>query len=90
VIKCPATGIAVSHLLDASSSGIRVTAPYPLPAEAEVEVQFGTRAISGLVRNCVRAKAGQFHIGIGNLKATGLEVPSAIYAELDPLTTALR
>lgn len=90
VIKSPMTGIAVSQLLDSSRSGIRVSAPYPLPVEAPVEFLFDNRTISGSVRNCVRARAGQFHVGIGGVTAQGMEVPDAVYAALDRLTSVLR
>src|SRR6266849_2193254 len=83
VIKSPITGIAVSQLLDASRSGIRVSAPYPLPVEAPVEFLFDNRTISGSVRYCVSARAGQFHVGIGGISAQGIEVPDAVYAKLD-------
>ncbi len=89
-MKNPITGIAVSQLLDASRSGIRVTAPCPLPVETQVEFQFDNRTISGSVRYCVRAGPAQFHIGIGNVTGKGIEVPDGLYVKLDRLTTVLR
>jgi len=82
VIKSPITGIAVSQLLDASRSGIRISAPYPLPVEASVEFMFDNRTISGSVRNCIRARSGQLHVGIGGITTQGIGVPDAVYAEL--------
>jgi len=90
VIKSPTTGIAVSQLLDTSQSGIRVTAPCPLPIDAQVEVRFNDKTISGSVRNCVRAQTAQFHVGIGNVSVGATEVPDRVYAELDRMTSVLR
>jgi len=90
VIKSPVTGIAVSQLLNTSPSGLRVTAPCPLPIDAQVEVRFNDKTISGSVRNCVRAQTAQFHVGIGNVSAGATEVPDRVYAELDRITSVLR
>ena len=89
VIKSPLTGIAVSQLLDTSRSGLRVTAPCPMPLDARVQVVFDGTTMSGSVRNCVRARAAQFHVGIGDLSAIGAEVPERLYADLDRLTSVL-
>jgi hypothetical protein len=40
VIKSGFAGIAVAEVVDTSSSGLRVTAPCPLPVEAQIEVLF--------------------------------------------------
>ena len=90
VIKSPVTGIAVSQLLDTSRSGLRVTAPCPLPVDAKVEVRFNDKTISGSVRNCVRARTAQFHLGIGDLSSGATDVPDHVYAELDRMTSVLR
>jgi hypothetical protein len=92
VLKSTISGIAVAQVLDTSQSGLRVTAPYPFPVGAPIEVLFENEKISGSVRNCVRARPTQFHIGIGEAKSatTDLADYSGKDAELDRLTDVLR
>jgi len=84
--------MAVSQVLDTSPSGLRVTAPYPFPIGARIEVLFENEKISGSVRNCVRALPTQFHIGIGEAKAANGDSIGSLGkdAELDRLTDVLR
>jgi hypothetical protein len=72
VIKTRVAGMAVAELLDVSRSGLRVTAPCPLPVEAQIEVLLEDTRISGTVRNCVRADLNQFHVGIGNARSMSI------------------
>jgi len=92
VIKSRFGGIAVAQVLDTSPSGLRVTAPCPLPVDAEIEVFIEDAKISGSVRNCVRVRPTEFHVGIANAKSGSTDVPdwSGIYAQLDHLTDVLR
>lgn len=72
VIKTSVAGMAVAELLDVSRSGLRVTAPCPLPLDAQIEVVLENTRISGTVRNCVRGDSNQFHVGIGNARSTSI------------------
>ena len=92
VIKSTTAGIAVAQVLDTSPSGLRATAPCPLPVDAQVEVLFEDAKVCGSVRNCVRASSTEFHLGIANAKSGSTDVPdwSEIYAQLDRLTDVLR
>jgi len=58
--------MSVAHVLDTSSTGLRVTAPCPLPVDTQVQILLEDTQISGRVRNCVLAGPTQFHVGIGN------------------------
>ena len=92
VIKSRFAGIAVAQVLDTSPSGLRVTAPCPLPVDAQIEVLFEDAKVSGSVRNCVRVRPTEFHVGIANAKSGSTNAPdwSGIYAQLDRLTDVLR
>jgi hypothetical protein len=92
VLKSTISGMAVSQVLDTSPSGLRVTAPYPFPVGAQIEVLFENEKISGSVRNCVRALPTQFHIGIGEAKSGTADSFDDVGkdAELDRLTDVLR
>ena len=92
VIKSSFAGIAVAEVVDTSSSGLRVTAPCPFPVDAQIEVLFQDTKFCGSVRNCVRVRPTEFHVGIGNAKSGSADVPdwSGIYAQLDRLTDVLR
>ena len=72
VIKTRVAGMAVAELLDVSRSGLRVTAPCPLPVDTQIEVLLEDTRISGTVRNCVHADLNQFHVGIGNARSTSI------------------
>jgi hypothetical protein len=72
VIKTRVAGMAVAELLDVSRSGLRVTAPCPLPIDAPIDVLLEDTRISGTVRNCVQTDANQFQVGIGNAKSTSI------------------
>lgn len=70
VIKTRVAGMAVAELLDVSRSGLRVTAPCPLPVDTSIDVLLENTTISGSVRNCVRGDSNEFHVGIGNARPT--------------------
>jgi hypothetical protein len=92
VIKSSFAGIAVAEVVDMSRSGLRVTAPCPFPVDAQIEVLFQDTKFCGSVRNCVRVRPTEFHVGIGNAKSGSTVVPdwSGIYSQLDRLTDVLR
>ena len=77
--------MAVTELLDVSRSGLRVTAPCPLPVDAPIDVLLENITISGTVRNCVCSDSNQFYVGIGNAKSTS--TPTRIY---DPTPALVR
>ena len=81
--------MAVAEVVETSPSGLRVTAPYPVPVGAEIELVRDEERMSGVVRNCVRVRPTQFHIGIGNLKRACTE-PFELWPEPDRLTDILR
>jgi hypothetical protein len=66
--------MSVAQVLDTSSTGLRVTAPCPLPVDTQVQVLLDGTKISGSVRNCVLAGSTQFHVGIGNTTFAAAEV----------------
>jgi PilZ domain len=92
MIKSTISGLAVTQVLNISPSGLRVTAPYPFPVGAEIEVLFQSGKITGSVRNCVRARPTLFHVGIGEARSAPTDSPDRLarYADLDRLTDVLR
>lgn len=92
VIKSSAAGIVVAQVLEKSPSGLRVTAPCPLPVDTEVQILVGNMKVSGSVRHCLRARTTLFHLGIGNIKSS-INDPSELsesYSEIDRLPDVLR
>ncbi len=92
IIRSMTFGMAVAEVVETSPSGLRVTAPYPFPVGAEVEIVRDDERMLGSVRSCVRARSTQFHVGIGNLRRACTESaePSEIWSQLDHLTDVLR
>lgn len=92
VLKSSTAGIAVAQVVDTSVSGLRVTAPCPLPVDSEVQILVGNKKVSGSVRHCVRARTTLFHLGIGNIKSSSNDSPelSEDYSETDRLPDVLR
>src|ERR1700694_1569066 len=74
VIKSNVAGMSVAQVLDTSSTGLRVTAPCPLPVDTQVQILLDGAQISGSVRNCVLAGSTQFHVGIGNTTSASRDV----------------
>ena len=92
VIKTTKAGISLSEILDVSPSGIRATSPLPLPVDTHVEILVNDAKLSGSVRNCLRARGTQFHVGIGNVTSGVADVAQddSSYTELERLTDVLR
>src|ERR1700686_4970805 len=74
VIKSNIAGMSVAQVLDTSSTGLRVTAPCPLPVNTQVQILLEDAQIFGSVRNCVLAGPTQFHVGIGNTTSASTDV----------------
>jgi signal transduction histidine kinase len=70
LLKSQDAGIAVIRVLDVSSSGLRVSAPFRLELQTEVEIRIEDISVVGIVRNCTCIRAEEFHIGI--------EIPKAV------------
>lgn len=64
LLKSKVAGMAVVRVLDVSTTGMRVSVPFRLPLNTEVEIRIDDHTISGLVRNCVCKAATEFHIGV--------------------------
>ena len=52
------------RVLDVSATGMRVSVPFRLELNTEVEIQVNGTAISGVVRNCVCKAGTEFHVGV--------------------------
>jgi hypothetical protein len=70
LLKSQDAGIAVIRVLDVSSSGLRVSSPFRLELQTEVEIRIEDISVVGIVRNCTCIRAEEFHIGI--------EIPKAV------------
>ena len=92
VIKNNVSGMAIAQVLDTSPSGLRVTAPYPFPVGAKVEILFEKSTVSGSVRYCERVRPTQFQVGIGEVVSGPNETSERlnIYPHLDRLTDVVR
>ena len=71
-------GMAAVRVLDISSSGVRISSPYGLPLDAEVEVRFENAKIFGVVRQsrCVRASEFHLRVSIMPRSDTAKEAPT--------------
>lgn len=70
-------GVAGIRILDVSASGLRVSVPFQLDLQTEVEIRIDGESVTGLVRNCTRLEANEFHAGI--------EIPHAHSADGESL-----
>lgn len=57
-------GVAGIRVLDVSVSGLRASVPFQLDIQSEVEIRVDGASVTGIVRNCTRIAANEFHIGI--------------------------
>ncbi len=57
-------GAAGVRVLDVSATGMRVSVPFRLELNTEVEIQVNGNSISGVVRNCVCKAGTEFHVGV--------------------------
>ena len=92
MIKSALSGVAVAEVTEISPSGVRLTAPYPFPVGAEVEIVCEDQPMLGSVQRCVRTRPNQFQVAIGKLKQACAESSdrSGLWAQLDRLTDVMR
>lgn len=64
LLRAENAGVAVIRVLDVSASGLRVSAPFRLLPRTEVEIRIEGTSVVGVVRNCTRIAANEFHVGI--------------------------
>jgi signal transduction histidine kinase len=64
LLRAESAGIAVIRVLDVSASGFRVSVPFRLLPRTEVEIRIEGTSVVGIVRNCTRISANEFHVGI--------------------------
>jgi anti-sigma regulatory factor (Ser/Thr protein kinase) len=64
LLRAESAGIAMIRVLDVSASGLRVSVPFRLLPRTEVEIRIEGTSVVGLVRNCTRIGANEFHVGI--------------------------
>jgi len=64
LLRAESAGIAVIRVLDVSASGFRVSVPFRLLPRTEVEIRIEGTSVVGIVRNCTRIAANEFHVGI--------------------------
>jgi signal transduction histidine kinase len=64
LLRAENAGIAVIRVLDVSASGLRVSVPFRLLPRTEVEIRIEGTSVAGVVRNCTRISANEFHVGI--------------------------
>jgi hypothetical protein len=91
VIKSAIAGVSVAEVTEISPSGVRVRALYPFPVGTEVEVVREDQPMLGSVRSCMRIRANQFHLGIGNLREACTDSQqSELWTRHERLTDVLR
>ena len=64
LLRAESAGVAVIRVLDVSASGLRVSVPFRLLPRTEVEIRIEGTSVVGIVRNCTRVTANEFHVGI--------------------------
>ena len=64
LLRAESAGIAVIRVLDVSASGLRLSVPFRLLPRTEVEIRIEGTSVVGVVRNCTRISANEFHVGI--------------------------
>lgn len=73
LLKSKIAGVALVRVMDVSGFGLRVAAPFRLPAGTEVEVRVEGTAVRGLVRNCACVRAAEFHVGIELIQSDSID-----------------
>jgi hypothetical protein len=64
LLRAEDAGIGVIRVLDVSASGLRVSVPFRLNPQTEVEIRIEGASVIGIVRNCTCIGANEFHVGI--------------------------
>jgi signal transduction histidine kinase len=64
LLRAESAGVAAIRVLDVSASGFRVSVPFRLLPRTEVEIRIEGTSVIGIVRNCTRISANEFHVGI--------------------------
>jgi hypothetical protein len=64
LLRAENAGVAVIRVLDVSKSGLRLSVPFRLLPRTEVEIRIEGTSVVGVVSNCVRISANEFHVGI--------------------------
>jgi hypothetical protein len=73
VLRSAHAGIGISTILDVSVSGLRVSVPFCLELQSEVEIRIDGMSTFGIVRNCRRIEAHEFHVGIEIRRASACD-----------------
>jgi signal transduction histidine kinase len=73
LLRAENAGIAVIRVLDVSASGLRVSVPFRLLPRTEVEIRIEGTSVVGVVRNCTRIAANEFHVGIKIPRETSVD-----------------
>jgi signal transduction histidine kinase len=64
LLRSEEAGIGIIRVLDVSTSGLRVSVPFRLTVQSEVEIRIEGASVVGIVRNCSCIRANEFHVGI--------------------------
>jgi hypothetical protein len=62
--------MGIIRVLDVSASGLRVSTPFRLDPQSEVEIRVEGKSLVGVVGNCGCVGPNEFHVGI--------EIPNAV------------
>src|ERR1700684_4330927 len=73
MLRSEPAGIGIIRVLDVSTSGLRVSAPFRLDLQSEVEIRVEGTSVVGVVGNCGCIGPNEFHVGIEipNVASTG-------------------
>jgi signal transduction histidine kinase len=64
LLRSESAGVGIIRVLDASASGLRVSVPFRLEVQTEVEIRIEGASVVGIVGNCSCIRANEFHVGI--------------------------
>ena len=72
LLRSEPSGIGIIRVLDVSASGLRVSTPFLLDLQSEVEIRVEGTSVVGVVGNCGCIGPNEFHVSI--------EIPNAASA----------
>jgi hypothetical protein len=64
LLRSEPAGIGIIRVLDVSASGLRVSTPFRLDCQSEVEIRIEGTSVLGVVGNCSCIGPIEFHVGI--------------------------
>jgi hypothetical protein len=71
LLRSEEAGVSIIRILDVSTKGLRVSVPFRLKLDSEVEIRIEGASVVGTVRNCTPIAANEFHVGVALRPVSG-------------------